>query len=651
MQEVPSGNPYWSGEEEEIEAHDSGCDSSSDESEWGTVTRAFCINGILEERGKKEEGSLEDGEGERQLYLPEPVISFTATQRPELPRLPPESLPPGCHVWVVDEDDVHLLLRENWDDSYSAVCNGRLCGTVVRHSNNVTLVLFYDEHLEMSYSLSLPRVCLSKVPMKVYHHSPGGSNRLFESCFGIGNLDPRAGCFREEAATSKINRQFYESLSVMEVQPPQALPQLAVVQENLNEGAYEAALTLLDNLPSNAVSRVDVLVLRSRTNVFLGRYQEALKDALGAIEEEPRWVRGNLAAARAFSGLCKFEEAARQIKRARLLLPHSHELRRIEELNAFMLNIQVELPSNGLNLYLDAQYAKKLVSFRMFNTNEVVFRGDHVILAMESIFATSSDRCCVCLKPEGKMMRVPVDLEGNSSEKMACYCSVECQQRSSLFFVMELGRHRVAVERARDLISCTLAQTANQVPLDMTYMTTRLFLMICVTHERLASKRRPARRLNDISAASNFSFEESCHSSGSDRTGYLPLKAALQHLGVYPLPTDQLSSSAREKMYVLYNTLTAFFSDSEKQLYPPALFYALYEYVCAFAVAMHVRQPDSIIYYLPKIMGAVRHVEASEANCRVLANETGTGIALVASRNIFPDEALSVPYWKRFNTE
>ncbi|RNF14041.1 uncharacterized protein Tco025E_06009 [Trypanosoma conorhini] len=645
---MPAGDPCWSYEEEEAEVPGSGHDSSSDESEWGTVKENFCINGIL---GDEEEGDLVDEEDGKQLYLPEPVVSLTVRQKPELPQLSPESLPAGCHVWVVDEDDVRLLLREYWDDSYGAVCNGRLRGTVVRHSDNVTLVSFYDDHLEMSYGLSLPRVCLSKEPIKAYDRSLGGSNRFAESCFGIGNLDPRVGRFREEAEALKINRQFYESLSVMEIQVPQSTPQLAVVLENLNEGAYEAALTLLSKLPSNVFNRVDCLVLRSRANAFLGRFTEALKDAMRAIEEEPRWVKGNLAAARALSGLGKFEEAARQINRARLLLPHSHELRKIEELNSFMLNLQLELPRHYLGLYLDAQYTKKLLSFRPFKKDEVVFKGDHVILAMESIFAAPSNRCCVCLKPGGQMMRVPVDLEGNPSEELARYCSAECQQRSSLFFVMELGRHRVALERARDLISCTLAQTANELPLDMTYMTTRLFLMICVTHERLASKRRQTRRRNDVSSTSSISFEDSSRSGGSDTTGLLPLKAALQHLGVYPLPTDRLSSGVREKMYVLYNTITAFFSDSDKQRYPAALFYALYEYVCAFAIAVHVPRSDSRIYYLPKLMGAVRHVEASEANCRVTFSEAGTDIALVASRHVFPHETLSVPDWDKLDTE
>ncbi|KAF8295109.1 hypothetical protein TcYC6_0097460 [Trypanosoma cruzi] len=645
MQKPPPADPSWS-DEEELDRNGSGRDSSSDESEWGTVTRDFRINGIL---GDEEGGGLLGGDDEKQLYLPEPVVSLTTTQKPELPRLSAENLPTGCHVWVVDEDDVHLLLREHWDDSYRAVCNGRLCGTVVRHSVNVTLVSFYDEHLEMNYGLSLPRICLSNVPVESYNRSPGGSNRLIQSCFGLGNLDPRAVRFREDAAAPKVNRQFYESLSVMEVQVPQSLPQLAAVQKSLSEGAYEEALKLLDKLPLNAVNRVDILVLRSRANIFLGRYEEGLKDALEAIEEEPRWVKGNLAAARAFSGLCKFEKAAQQIHRAMLLLPHSHELHKIGELNSFMLSLQMGLPRKDLDLFLDSQYAKRLVSSRRFKKDEIVYKGDQVIFAMESIFSTPSGRCCVCLKTEGKMMRVPVDLDGNSSEELACYCSVECQQRSSLFFVMELGRHRVAVERARDLISCTLPQRVNQVSLDLTYMATRLFLMICVTHDRLLSIRRSQRRLNDVSN-SNVSGEESDQSAASDKTEFLPLQAALKHLGVYPLPTDQLSPSARDKMYVLYNTLTVFFSDKDKQTYSSALFYALYEYVRTFAVAVKVREAESMLYYLPKVMGAIRHVEASEANCTVVINENGTDIALVASRDILPNEMLSVPDWNAHNT-
>ncbi|KEG15627.1 hypothetical protein DQ04_00021250 [Trypanosoma grayi] len=642
MQGTPPHAPLCSDEE----VGDNRGESDSDESEWGTVRGNFRINDILRDR---DGGGDAEEEGEIQLYVPEPVVTLcsSSNQKPDVPRLPIESFPFGRRVWVVDEEDVHLLLREYWDDSYRAVCNGRLSGTVVRHSYNLTLVLFHDSHLDVTFSLSLPRACLSTAPIEAYSRSPHVSSGLLNSYFGIGNLGPRTGRGREEStATALIKRQFYEALPVMEVQVQQGLPRLSLAQDLLLEGAFEEALALLNELLAGASERADVLVLRSRANIFLEKYEEALRDALDVIALNPHWVRGYLSAARAQSGLGKFSTAASQINRVMLMLPHSRELRKIEELNAFLQNLQRELPSKDLSLYLDFRYAKQLLACRRFRKADVVYSEDRAVLAMESIFSDSPSRCCVCLKPRGEMMRVPVESGGcGASEELACYCSVECQQRSSLFFAMELGRHRAAVRDARDLISVTSTMRMRHAPLDMACMAVRLYLMICVTHERLSSQQRRH-------ADSSTSLAGGSQSAGSNAGGLLPLQAALKHLGVFPLPTDTLGARVRDEMCVVYDTLTRTFTEDEKQMYPLAFFYALYEYVRTFAVSVVVEgeKPDCRLYYLPKLLGAVRRVEPAKANCVVSIDHATMRMSLVAVRDILSDETLSIPMWDAANT-
>ncbi|ORC90830.1 uncharacterized protein TM35_000072540 [Trypanosoma theileri] len=642
----PVGSRVAGGSGSDSSAVDGDHESSSDESEWGTVGGNFRIEDVMKGESDVDMTAEEDKTEEKLLYVPEPVISLSCVRKPLVPRLPIEDLPVGTNVWVVDEEDVQLLLREHWDESYRAVCNGRISGTVVRHSNNVTLVRFYNEQLDMDYSLSLPRACLSDVPIDAYSSSPHGSSYMVTSFFGLGNLGPRAGRSHDNTTTCTLDKQYYESLSFMEVHISPNLPQLGVANERFIAGAYEDAISLLDKLDDETQHKmVDVLVLRSRTNIFLGRYEEALKDALKIIELDPSWVKGYVAAARALSGLGNFEEAGTQINQAMLLLPHSRELRRIGELDIFLCNLEMSLPKNELKLSLDAYYAKQLLTCRQYKKFDTIYDENWILLAMESIVSEPSERCCVCLKPSKEMMRVPIDLIGNASVKLACYCSVECQQRSSLFFAMELGRHRLAVERARDLISSTFTLRVCQTPLDLAYMTTRLFAMICVTHDRLSVQRRCHRRANE-SGNSKISFEEGSQSFNSERDSVVPLQTALKHLGVYPLVTDRLSGRGREEMRVVYDTFTAFFTEEEKQMYSLTLFYALYEYVRTFAICLSGRKKDNKMYFLPKLVGAVRRVAPNQANCTVVLCEDGgeaPHIKLVASRDIASGEMLSIP--------
>lgn len=636
MEQVPSCEQFWDAEETSNENRD--LHSESDESEWGTINN-LRIEDILGD------DSFVAGE-EKQLYIPEPVILIANIDKPELPRLCVESVPIGCKVWVVDEEDVRLLLREYWDDCYRAVCNGRLCGSVVRHCHALTLVLFYDAELEMKFSLSLPRACLSLSPVESYRRSPCGSSRLLASHLGLGNLDLCAGRAGEDAATSRLHRQFYESLSVMEIQAPRLGP----VQACFFSGAYEEALALLSELPAEASQRIDALTLRSRVNAVLGRWEEALKDAQEVIKLEPFWVRGYLAISRALSGLGKFDVAAANIHRAMFLLPHSKELCKIQKLNSYMYNLQRKLPCNDLSLFLDFWYAKKLVTRRPFRKLEVVYKEDQMILAMESMFSTCSDRCCVCLKPHGEMMCVPEESVGGNSEESAYYCGVDCHKHSSLFFPMEFGRHRAAVERARDLIFCNSKQTISQTPFDMACMVIRLFLMICVTHNRLSLRHRCPRRAKDGSP-SNFSGEQKDPGNDVDLNGTLPLHVALRHLGVYPLVTEQPNARVHGMMSVVYNVLTACFSDDERNIYSLTLFCALYEYVRTFAVVVDAKHTKSRLYYLPQFMGAVERVAPSEANCEVVMDQNETNIALVASKNISAGEVLSIPAWDSYALE
>lgn len=627
-------------------------ETSFDESVWGTVKENFSIEEIMNGTGEKldgkhadnDEGREEEWDDKTQLYIPESAFTFSRRKRPKLPRLPVESLPAGSSVWIVDEYDVCHLLREYWSESHRVVCNGRSRGTVVRHSGKMTLVAFRNDHAELDYALTFPRICLSTEPIEAYEESGSYSSRSGPLLRVFGNFASQPGCCQDGPNNCEVLRcvsQYYESLYILEVQSPR----LVEIRNHIVGGRGEEALHLLETFENESSVTVSTLILRSRAKVSLGRYEEAMADAQRIIALEPLWVKGYLCAARALSGMGKFKEACDNVKCALRMLPNSQELHAVEELNSFMLSLQGTLPVDSLGLYIDGQYRKQLVARRYFRASEIVYAEASIILAMESPWSESSDRCCVCLKPASSLTPVSTECSPLPGKRIALFCSEECRQRSSLFFSIEYGRHRAAVDRARDLIGVNSAPAEKRTLFDLTYMATRLFLMVYVTYGRLRAQQDNWREDEQQDSVSSYEGFSEPRVSGND--GVLPLQSALQQLGVFPLVNADPQGNMNKKVYMVYDNLTTFFTKDEKEMFSLHLFYALYEYVSVFAVGVKGSNCEngSVLYYLPQLLGAVRRVSLNEANCKVVVDETSSSVKLVALRDIGANEDLSIPSW------
>ncbi|CCW61592.1 unnamed protein product [Phytomonas sp. EM1] len=475
--------------------------------------------------------SSSDENGEDSMFIPEPIIQLSSrVKKPVMPYHTIEQLPPGKPVWVVDEEDVEMFLPAAWCNAYKLVCNGRLGGRVVRHSGRMTIVRFHDDASDMSLSLTLPRSCLSIKNIEPYENSQSVEKGVFSSC--CCKTRQRMACSDSmslENSHSKTHHQFYECLSVLRV-PTERLEDLGEAQECFQREDFATALELVNRQLSARTPGmppdVDALTLRSQILIFLGRYEDALVDAVCCAEVEPRWVRGYLCMARAHSGLGNFNEAAAALRKASVLLPNSAELERIKDLNSYMIKVQklMQKVSNGKVLItLDSMYCKRMiVQSQSISQNRLLCWENTPILAMPSLFGNRfSGRCEVCFRDGGEEMddasvntftsvqtnytSSPVSelkfendaaatnhgdsfeaLPATTSKPTGLYCSEYCQKRSTLFSRLE-EKHKEGLQHVREMIYAKAPNLKDMSSLEMMNMTTRLFFMVVSTHRRLIS--------------------------------------------------------------------------------------------------------------------------------------------------------------------
>lgn len=551
------------------------------------------------------------------LFVPEPVVSLLNDEKPAMPMLSRESLVSGSAVWVCDESDVKLLLKENWDIAYKVVCNGRVEGRVIRHNgNDVTLVKFVNDTLGITYAFTLPRACLSLEKIDAYDSGPQKRvlNRMEDlagSIAGVGNLGPRAG--RGTAKTKEVVnlfQQYYEVMTANNIKT--AVTEEAV--ELLQKGKLDNALAAVNRAIEEDLAedhRKELICVRSTIHLFSGNYNGALADALKSIDINPSWVKGYLRSARAYKALGKFTLASHMINQSLLLLPHSHEVAAVSEMNDFLRRQQLELETvNALNFRLDQLYQKRLFPKRGFQVDECVFEESECIACIPSM-QNLGDCCCVCLASDNiNMMAAPT-----VTHETYLYCSTACQQRSSLFLVMELDRHAIGIKSALSLIFSKAASSMNMLPLEQARLAMRLFLMVFTTRERLKSQQ-------------------------SDVT----VEGALKHLGIYPLPTSNVDAKTRDELIILCNVMCQYFSEEEKRLFPGELFVNLYAFVSA-NVLFGVHTPTSNAqpikgYYLGRLCGGVER-SRSGVNCGARVTSSGR-LSLWATAEIFKESKLVI---------
>ncbi|KPI84097.1 hypothetical protein ABL78_6853 [Leptomonas seymouri] len=641
-------------------AKSSSSSTSSSDSAWDTFRGgepqlARCRLG-KEASGDTDDEYSDDGV----LFVPEPIFDLRSLQhKPIMPCLSQDQMPIGISVWVVDEDDVATQLQCYFSAAYPPVCNGRLSGTVVRHSGRMTLVCF-NQASELRVTLCIPTSCLSLELIEPYESAPQYREpyRLGSGVYGM--LGPRAGGRGQTLPagdTVVVTRYLYEAMPAYDVEKLRGTA-LEKAQELFFEGSYEKALAAVNeqlaeirsscDAGSSAPRKhstllVDAFVLRSRLFIFLERYAEALVDAHTSVTLEPQWVRSHLSVARAHCGLGQFIEAAAAISRAYIMLPYSSDLERIKELNCYMQSLQSQLRAEqaGCYLILDGFYRKRL----RVNVNTAagvsLCKEMTPIVATHSVFAAKepAQRCVVCFRAlnttadgdsearsvgaasvscseparmspttvGSPALTTPVvtDLEENSM-----YCSTECVQRASLYRPLEI-KHRGALDHIRSMILSKGAVTLNVLPLEMAMMAVRLFLMVVTTHRRLCAKRRlgesnqrgaestRSRGAAEKEVDSHFSSSGMRCSCNLSPSPPVYVETALQRLGVYPLCTEPLKSNKLDELKIVYNVLTADFKTEDRSTFSCELLTQLFSYVNAYftPVDLNARLPPDASEY------------------------------------------------------
>ncbi|CBZ28922.1 conserved hypothetical protein [Leishmania mexicana MHOM/GT/2001/U1103] len=512
---------------------------------WGTFNGAEAKLPLCDGDDDHEASSSGDGGEDGVLFVPDPVFDLTALQQKAvMPCLTQDQLPLGATVWVVDEDDVATQLTCNFSASYPPVCNGRLCGEVVRHTGHMTLVRFRSKASDLYFTLCLPTSCLSLQPIEPYDSAPHHDDSYGLGSGAYGMLGPRAAC-RGGAETCGndgcVGHCLFEAMPAYDFEKVRGTT-LEKAQEAFFGGFFEKALTSVNeyidaqptspiaststdtdasanlatsgDAPPKAAALVDALILRSRIFVFLERYHEALVDAQRCVQLEPRWVRGYLSVARAHCGLGQFSEAAAATGHACIILPYSLELERIRELNNHMHYLQSQLRAEKASCYLvlDCYYRKRLCVKASVTAETVLCTEATPIVATHSVFVSKEPphRCPVCFRvfstseqpgsvvltpeaantpPTRDISPPPSSPGGTDMDDDVEYCSTECTQRASLYRPLEL-KHRAPLAQVRSLILSKGAVTLNVLPLEMAAMTVRLFLMVVTIHRRLSAKRR-----------------------------------------------------------------------------------------------------------------------------------------------------------------
>ncbi|KPA83307.1 hypothetical protein ABB37_02970 [Leptomonas pyrrhocoris] len=656
--------------------------TSSSDSAWGTFhggepQLAMCNLGDVATGGTDDDGA-EDGF----LFVPDPIFDLSSLQdKPVMPCLRQDQIPIGATVWVVDEDDVATQLNCYFTAAYPPICNGRLSGTVVRHTGLMTLVRFHNEAADLYFSLCVPTSCLSLQPVEAYESSPrhGESYGLCSGAYGM--LGPRAvgsGQAQPAGPTVVVRRYLYEAMPAYDAEKLRGTA-LEKAQELFFQGNYEKALTEVNAYlaassfksgegvrarKAHSTSVVDAFVLRSRVYIFLERYAEALEDARTTVTLEPRWVRSHLSIARAHCGLGQFTEAAVAIAHAYIMLPYSSEVERIKELNGYMYSLQSQLRSEraGCYLILDSLYRKRLRVNAPTATGVSICKEVTPIVATHSVFAAKGPmhHCAVCFRtlssntpvtnvdsaacsgcsggPSGfeaahtspstvvsPAMSTPV---GADPEENTQYCSTECEQRASLYRPLEI-KHRVALDNVRSRILSKAAVTLNVLPLEMTAMAVRLFLMVVTTHRRLCAKRRlgESSRRGTESTGSRCTTEKDGEANATTTSGLqnawdssasspVCVETALQRLGVYPVCTELLQNSRLEELKAIYDMLTVDFKAEDRTTFSYQLLTQLYCYVNAYFTPVDANAllpPDAAgrpaqpltVYYLPIYVGCI----------------------------------------------
>lgn len=601
--------------------------SSSDEDEWNSfdLTRPQLLS----------TSPACDSLLQNCMFMPEPIISVElAEEKPKLQLLSVDDLPPGKMVWVGDENDLEVYMKNFWNKYYDRICNGQQMGIVQRHSKDMALVAFHDDVMDLTFALTLPRSCLStnrnesQIPPN--DEKEFVRTKTFSSYIGRGSNRGTTCSSRESLLANQL---FYEAVSVSTIRT-YGCPSLVKALENFHLGFISKALTEVNSLieaPYLYPSRlVDVLLLRSRIFVFQNRYVDALQDARRCISLEPRWVRGYLSAARAFCGLGSFDEAHEMIVKANSFLPFTTELRHIMELNTYLRNEQKLLKKKNLFLSLDHLYRKRIQPLSSIGCDEVILMEAVSTVVVDSLFATlPENRCKHCLKLKDASCSEHVSLSNmedtndedvadlfskavrlddcltlmNSQDEREKYCSMECYKATKDANQLQ-SQFNDSIQRAHGKLKSMASMIIDSRPFEITNLAISLFFLVVQQHKDLLATVAKRRR----SVADFIVWSKGTEPPLGQR--YTPaLNAALRHLGFFPLISGQMGDFVKTSAITVYDILIETMNAEEKKLYNAELFLGLNRYIHTYYVSANLeKSPEEVekkFFFIPRFVGSI----------------------------------------------
>eukprot|EP00758_Cryptobia_borreli_P018864 Tbor_TRINITY_DN7574_c0_g1::TRINITY_DN7574_c0_g1_i1::g.947::m.947 len=259
----------------------SSCDLDGVESDFGSdYIPSHCVNN-RETTGDDVQSPL-NSKDKCEFFIPDGKFDLNKLSKKDMPNLPQECLPKGIKVCVTDENDVKMQLGDAWSEHYKSVCNGRAVGSVVRHQERLTLVLFVDPN-DNSYvfSFTLPRRCLSVEVFDPYNNS---SDDETEMTIYVGALDPSPGHGTEKKyGVVPLAQQFFDVVDPIE--PSQCTEaSWALISKMKFVPAIASLNDIIADNTKNTKLYLECLAMRSFAYFFNGDVEKSLQDSLRIIE-------------------------------------------------------------------------------------------------------------------------------------------------------------------------------------------------------------------------------------------------------------------------------------------------------------------------------------------------------------------------------
>ena len=441
-------------------------------------------------------------------WVPQSMFKFS--DKPPLPYLGVEALPRDTLAYLIDAEDVSMMLGQNWERSYHALCAGKGQFRVIRHSGAFTYVEIVHPPMNVRTFITLPRSCLSIAPIAPYE-SAFDPNRKGYTSIGTSLHAKDRGAPPGFVAIAKHTSETFplEEAIVMLMQQQVPHDGFQNIMFNLSTGSFDDVIngTEVAGNPSPLL-----LTACAVARLMKGEPAEALQDAQRAIAMAHNAAAPYLAAWRALMALGKFASALSMLGTASLLVPNLPFIPRIRVINDFfiVLDRQGRDAGSPLAYRLTHGCQRGTVARRDFAAQEAIC-SDVPLLVVPACIENGAD----CIEP------YPAWCAGTRGKL------TKDQFYSRLFFTY---RSAVSVARSSKLQERYTVDTLNAVLLSL--------LAVALTAHDMVGRR------------------------SADT-----LDAAIAQYGLFPFPCDappNVGPKFERDLFVVYATLICEFPDFVK---------------------------------------------------------------------------------------